>query len=40
MRNIRKSTSEIYIHLFRLYYKYISDKDIVYILDLYHKKEQ
>ena len=40
MRNIRKGTRELYIKPFRLSYEYIKDKDIIYILDLYHKDEQ
>lgn len=40
MRNIRKGTRELYIKPFRLSYEYFKDQDMVYILDLYHKKEQ
>ena len=40
MRNIRKGTRELYIKPFRLSYEYLRDKNQVYILDLYHKKEQ
>jgi len=40
MRNIRKGTRELYISPFRLSYKYHVEKDIVEILDLYHKKKQ
>lgn len=40
MRYARKGTRELYIKPFRLSYIYIKGKDIVYILDLYHKKEQ
>ena len=40
MRNIRKGTRELYIKPFRLSYSYLSEKNIVYILDLYHKKKQ
>jgi len=36
----RKGTREIYIKPFRLSYIYIAEKNIVYILDLYHKKKQ
>ncbi len=40
MRNIRKGTRELYIKPFRFSYKYHADKNIVEILDLYHKDEQ
>lgn len=40
MRNIRKGTRELYINPFRLSYKYHVEKDIIEILDLYHKKQQ
>lgn len=40
MRNARKGTRELYIHPFRLSYKYHKDKSVVEILDLYHKKGQ
>lgn len=40
MMHNRKGTREVYIKPFRLSYKYHIDKDIVEILDLYHKKEQ
>ena len=40
MKNIRKGTRELYIFPFRLSYFYNVKKDIVYILDLYHKKKQ
>ncbi len=40
MRNVRKGTRELYINPFRLSYIYIGEQDIVYILDLYHKKKQ
>ena len=40
MKNVRKNTRELYIPPFRLSYKYQYDKEIVYILDLYHKKKQ
>ncbi len=40
MRNIRKGTRELYISPFRLSYKYCIDKNLVEILDLYHKDEQ
>jgi len=40
MRYNRKGTRELYIKPFRLSYIYIKEKEIVYILDLYHKDEQ
>ena len=40
MRNIRKGTRELYIGSFRLSYSYSSRENIIYILDLYHKKQQ
>lgn len=40
MRNVRRGTREVYIKPFRLSYDYLKDKNIVYILDLYHKKRQ
>jgi len=38
MRNIRKGTREVYIKPFRLSYMYLKNKNMVYVLDLYHKK--
>lgn len=40
MRNLRKGTRELYIKPFRLSYSYLRDENIVYVLDLYHKKLQ
>jgi len=40
MRYERKGTRELYIKPFRLSYEYLKDKNIIYILDLYHKKRQ
>lgn len=40
MRYNRKGTRELYIKPFRLSYKYISEMNVIYILDLYHKKKQ
>jgi len=40
MRYNRKGTRELYIKPFRLSYSYLPDQDLVYILDIYHKKEQ
>ena len=40
MRYGRKGTRELYIKPFRFSYNYIVWENHVYILDLYHKKEQ
>jgi len=40
MRYFRKGTREIYIKPFRLSYVYHLDKEIVEILEIYHKKKQ
>ena len=40
MRNVRKGTRELYIRPFRLSYEYFKDKNLAYILDIYHKKKQ
>ena len=40
MRHNRKGTRELYIKPFRLSYAYLKEENIVYVLDLYHKKEQ
>jgi mRNA-degrading endonuclease RelE of RelBE toxin-antitoxin system len=40
MRNVRKGTRELYVNPFRLSYLYDVNLNIVYILDLYHKKKQ
>ena len=40
MRNIRKGTRELYIKPYRLSYAYDINEQVVYILDLYHKKKQ
>jgi len=40
MKYDRKGTRELYIKPFRLSYFYLAEKNIVYILDLYHKKRQ
>ena len=37
MRNIRKGTRELYLSPFRISYEYFKDKNLVYILDIYHK---
>jgi len=40
MRNVRKDTRELYIKPFRLSYIYHVKRNIIEILDLYHKKRQ
>lgn len=40
MRNVRKGTRELYIKPFRLSYHYNVDKNIILILELYHKDRQ
>ncbi len=40
MRNVRKGTRELYIGSYRLSYEYFKDKNLVYMLDLYHKDKQ
>ncbi|OGJ13054.1 hypothetical protein A3K82_03360 [Candidatus Pacearchaeota archaeon RBG_19FT_COMBO_34_9] len=40
MRHDLKGTRELYIKPFRLSYSFDINNKIVYILDLYHKKEQ
>ena len=40
MKHDRKGTRELYIKPFRLSYIYLIEKRIIYILDLYHKKQQ
>jgi len=40
MRNVRKGTRELYIRPFRLSYVYDAERDLIEILDLYHKKKQ
>ena len=40
MRNVKKGTRELYVKPFRLSYKYFSGQNLIYILDLYHKKKQ
>ena len=40
MRNVRRGTRELYIQPFRLSYEYFKDKELVYILDFYHKDDQ
>jgi len=40
MRNVRKGVRELYIKPFRLSYAYHVQSGTVFILDLYHKKEQ
>ena len=40
MRFNRKGTRELYISPFRLSYEYLKDKELIYILDFYHKDKQ
>ena len=40
MRFDRKGTREVYVKPFRLSYSYDKEKDILYLLDIYHKDEQ
>lgn len=40
MRNVRKGARELYIGSFRLSYEYFKDKNLVYMLEFYHKDEQ
>ena len=40
MKFHRKGTRELYLKPYRLSYVYDVDNDIVYIMDLYHKKKQ
>ena len=40
LRNVRRGTRELHVPPFRLSYEYFKDKDLVYILDFYHKDEQ
>ncbi|MEK6894266.1 MAG: type II toxin-antitoxin system RelE/ParE family toxin [Nanoarchaeota archaeon] len=40
MMHTRTGTRELYVSSFRLSYEYFKNKEIVYILDLYHKDEQ
>lgn len=40
MMHNRKGTREVYIKPFRLSYLFNVNNNIIYILDLYHKKEQ
>ena len=40
MRYTRKGTREMYISPFRLSYLYISEQDLILMLDLYHKDDQ
>jgi mRNA-degrading endonuclease RelE of RelBE toxin-antitoxin system len=40
MGNVRKGTRELYVGKFRLSYEYLRERDLIYILDLYHKDNQ
>lgn len=37
---MREGTRELYIKPFRLSYEYFKDKNLIYILEIYHKKKQ
>lgn len=40
MRFGRKGTREVYLSPFRLSYSYDEAEDVLYLLEVYHKKEQ
>lgn len=40
MKYVRKGTREVYISPYRLSYLYIKERQIILILNLYHKDEQ
>ncbi len=40
MKNVRKGTRELYVKPLRLSYFHNLNENIVYVLDLYHKKKQ
>ena len=40
MRSLRKGSRELYVKPYRLSYEFFKDKNLVYILDIYHKKLQ
>jgi mRNA-degrading endonuclease RelE of RelBE toxin-antitoxin system len=40
MQHARKGTREVYVKPFRLSYAYHLRENVLYILDLYHKKRQ
>ncbi len=40
MRHTRRGTREIYLPPFRLSYLYLKERDLVVLLDLYHKDTQ
>jgi len=40
MRYARQGTREVYLPPFRLSYLYLKERDLVVLLDLYHKDEQ
>ena len=40
MRHDRKGTREVYVKPFRLSYSFDTPNNVIYILDLYHKKKQ
>ncbi len=40
MKFDRRGTREVYVNPFRLSYMYDKNRDILYLLDIYHKDEQ
>ena len=40
MRYERQGTREVYLHPFRLSYVYDAEADVVFLLEVYHKKNQ
>ena len=40
MRNARKGTRELYVGSFRFSYEYFKERNIICLLDFYHKDEQ
>ena len=40
MKYARQGTREVYVKPFRLSYAYYKEEDILFLLDLYHKKKQ
>lgn len=40
MRNVRKETREVYVKPYRLSYGLDISQNVIYLLDVYHKKKQ
>lgn len=40
MRNVRKGTREVYVKPYRLSYYFNQEKNLIILLDLYHKDKQ